>query len=66
MNTYYNSEIENFYDVTTPDITSSTEKTDKLPIPDNVRILIEGGTITLNFTMSNNIGMETPSKFIIV
>jgi hypothetical protein len=66
MNTYYNSEIENFYDVTTPEITSSTDKTDKLPIPDNVRILIEGGTVTLNFTMSNIIGMETPSKFIIV
>jgi len=66
MNTYYNSEIENFYDVTTPEITSLTDKTDKLPIPDNVRILIEGGTVTLNFTMSNIIGMETPSKFIIV
>lgn len=46
-------EIENFYN-------------DTLPSPDNVRIIIEGGSITINFTMNNITGIETPSKFIIV
>ena len=51
-------ELENFETNTLPNTT--------LPSPDDVRILIEGGTVTINFTMNNIIGVETPSKFIIV
>ena len=44
----------------------SDTDTSKLPIPTNVRAVINGGTISLNFTLTNIKGVATPSKFIIV
>ena len=44
----------------------SDTDTSKLPISTNVRAVINGGTISLNFTLTNIKGVATPSKFIIV
>jgi len=51
-----------------PKTTSKTTKTDKplLPVPENVRIKIEGNNIIVKFTMSKIMGIKTPSKFILV
>ena len=38
----------------------------KLPVPSNVRLLINGGDLTVNFTLSNIKGVKTPTKFMVV
>jgi hypothetical protein len=40
--------------------------TSKLPIPTNVRLLINGGNLTLNFTLTNTKGVKTPTKIMVV
>ena len=37
-----------------------------LPQPDRVRVILDGGTITLNFILTDISGKKTPSNFIIV
>ena len=51
------NKIETFYE----DIDNS-----KLPIPNNVRIVINSGTITVNFTLTNIKGVKTPTKFMVI
>jgi len=38
----------------------------KLPIPNNVRIVINAGNITVNFTLTNIKGVKTPTKFMVI
>ena len=40
--------------------------TSKLPVPTNVRLLINGGNLTLNFTLTNTKGVKTPTKIMVV
>ena len=57
-NNLYNNTIEPFFE--------NDDIDDKLPRPENVRITIEGNSITVKFTISNIMGVKTPSKFILV
>ena len=38
----------------------------KLPIPTNVRVVITGGNIKVNFTLTSIKGVKTPTKFMVV
>jgi hypothetical protein len=58
---YNNTTIEQFLCETGKETNCTT-----LPRPDNVRVLINGGTITLNFTLTNITGLPTPSQFVVV
>ena len=40
--------------------------TTKLPIPNNVRVLINGDNITVNFTLTNTKGVKTPTQFMVI
>jgi len=61
--THNPNKIETFYN------SKSFEEevdTSKLPVPANVRLVINGGNITVNFTLTSIKGVRTPTKFIVV
>ena len=53
--------LENFFVIDKNEIDTS-----KLPLPSNVRLLINGGNLTVNFTLTNTKGVKTPTKFLVV
>ena len=64
----YNKCYVNTVNIKEPFICATGKESDcsTLPLPDNFRILINGGTITLKFTLTNITGLPTPSKFVVV
>ena len=64
-NNLYNN-IEPFFESEKVNVIDDINNANYLPIPENVRITIEGNTIIVKFTISNIMGIKTPSKFILV
>jgi hypothetical protein len=58
--TTHNNKIEAFVGI------DEDVDTSKLPIPSNVRVVINGGNLTVNFTLSNIKGVKTPTQFMVV